>query len=468
MAARHPRTAVRTLRLGLAVIAGIILLQGYLGSYWLRTSQARARRLYMDSMESIEDVTRMARDIDRQRMLIESHIFAPDDGAREGIEDQLSDVATDLRQARGAYEPLVELPNEAGTWERAQAPLERFEVAVGEALELSRQDRDEEARAKMVGVSDDYFALEAAVLDLVNINRAGVVATAEEIEDLQLATEKITLASKVVALLAILLLGLWGARRIASYERRLAEYSSQLEERNRDLDAFAGRVAHDLKNALGPLVMVAPMLKRAPDDPPRVLETAARAERAVQRADAVVDALLAFSRAARGPAEGELGSVHRAVEDVVEELAPVVARLGVTLEVDPAPELEVRCDPGLLHTVLANLVGNAVKYLDGQPVRQVRVTVRRDGGACVVDVKDTGPGIPWRAQKRIFEPFFRVEGNSAPGTGIGLATVRRIVDARGGRVSVDSTVGLGSRFECRLPLAQGSAAGAGTPPFERT
>jgi signal transduction histidine kinase len=464
----HSRKAVQTLRLGLAVIAAIVVLEGYLGTRWVRRSQARSRRMYMNSIESIEDVTRIARDIDHQRILVESHIFAPDDGTRARLEHELEGVADDLREAKAAYGLLIELPNEAATWEEAQGPLSRFEAALAGALELSRLDRDAEARTKMVGVADDYFALEGAVLDLVNINRLGVVATVEEIEKLQRTTEGITLASRTIALVAILLLGLWGTRRIAAYERRLAEYSLHLEERNRDLDAFAGRVAHDMKNALGPLMMVGPLLKRAPEDSSRVLETAARAERAVQRAGTVVDALLAFSRAARTADEHEVGPVGQAVEDVVEELAPLIARLGVSVEVEPVPDMEVRCDPGLLHTVLANLVGNAVKYLEGRPVRQVRIAVRREAASCLVEVSDTGPGIPWRAQRRIFEPFFRVEGSSAPGTGIGLATVRRIVEARGGRVSVVSTVGAGSRFECLLPLAQGSAAGAGTPPLVRT
>ena len=73
-------------------------------------------------------------------------------------------------------------------------------------------------------------------------------------------------------------------------------------------------------------------------------------------------------------------------------------------------------------------------------------------------IDDTGPGIPDAARERIFEPFFRVPGTTQPGTGIGLATVRRILEAHGGRISVDDTEGPGSSFLIWLPLADAEHA----------
>jgi signal transduction histidine kinase len=102
---------------------------------------------------------------------------------------------------------------------------------------------------------------------------------------------------------------------------------------------------------------------------------------------------------------------------------------------------------------VANLLGNALKFVDGCPVRHVAVTARMEAGAAEIVVEDSGPGIPRESLARIFEPFYRVAGSKAPGTGIGLATVRRIVDAYGGTVEVDSEPGFGSVFRVRLPLA---------------
>ena len=137
----------------------------------------------------------------------------------------------------------------------------------------------------------------------------------------------------------------------------------------------------------------------------------------------------------------------------MDELAPLAATLGISFEVEEVPDLQVRCSPGLLHIVLANLCGNAVKYLEGQAERRVRISAQRDDSWCRIEVEDTGPGIPIEAQEKIFEPFFRVEGTRAPGTGVGLATVRRILDARGGRIAVESAEGRGSRFLVWLSLA---------------
>jgi signal transduction histidine kinase len=114
----------------------------------------------------------------------------------------------------------------------------------------------------------------------------------------------------------------------------------------------------------------------------------------------------------------------------------------------------------LLHILLANLCGNAVKFLEGQRERRVRISASVDGSSCRIDVEDSGPGIPEPAQEHLFEPFYRVEGSHVPGTGIGLATARRIVESRGGRIAVTSALGQGARFSVWLPLA--------SPPDDRS
>ena len=128
-------------------------------------------------------------------------------------------------------------------------------------------------------------------------------------------------------------------------------------------------------------------------------------------------------------------------------------RITVSIDAEDIPDVQVRCNAGLLHVILANLCGNAVKYLEGQAERRVRVSAREEGSLCRIEVEDTGPGIPKEAQSKIFQPFFRVEGTHAPGTGIGLATVRRILDARGGRIEVESAEGRGARFIVWLTIA---------------
>ena len=251
------------------------------------------------------------------------------------------------------------------------------------------------------------------------------------------------------------MLAIWAIvlMRLRRQGHLIAEKTARILSLNADLDAFAGRVAHDLKNALGPLVMAPWMLRQSAADSTRVLEVADRTERCSRRAIAVVDSLLAFSRASHGGEVGESSDLPSAVKDVLEELAPLVAQFDVSVEVDEIPELHVRCSQGLLHVVLANVCGNAVKYLEGRVDRRVHISARRQDSECRIEVADTGPGIPKAAQEKIFEPFFRIAGRRGAGTGIGLATVRRILDARGGRIAVESAEGLGSRFQIWLPLA---------------
>jgi signal transduction histidine kinase len=315
-------------------------------------------------------------------------------------------------------------------------------------------------RALRVGLAIVFgiFIVEAVVdsLSSAEIDRRLLELTqaTAEVRALMRSTDHVVWAARGAGLLALAVLGWWLGRRIGRYEAQLTAHAREVEERNHDLDAFAGRVAHDLKNALEPLVLAPELLRRMKTDAGRVLEVAERTERCSKRANAMLDALLAFARASGSRDADAPAEVGAALKDVLDELAPRIAELDVSIDVQHPPDLRVACDPGLLQVVLANLCGNAVKYLVGQPERRVRISATKDGTSCRIEVEDTGPGIPQQAQQRIFEPFFRVEGTRAPGTGIGLATVRRVVDRCGGRVSVESTEGRGSRFAVLLPLAK--------------
>lgn len=129
---------------------------------------------------------------------------------------------------------------------------------------------------------------------------------------------------------------------------------------------------------------------------------------------------------------------------------------GVRVETSVAPDLpSVAGDPAALGRVIQNLVGNAVKYAGGDTV--VRVSARADGGAVVIAVEDEGPGIRPEDLPHIFEPFYR--GRDAVdaqirGSGLGLSLARRVVEAHGGTITVESRPGEGSTFSVRLPEAE--------------
>jgi len=125
--------------------------------------------------------------------------------------------------------------------------------------------------------------------------------------------------------------------------------------------------------------------------------------------------------------------------------------LGLDLPPQPVP---VRADPPSLRTLLDNLIDNAIRYT---PVGRVDVRVARDDTMALLEVQDTGPGIPSAERARVFDRFYRGEGAAQGGSGLGLAIVKRIADKHGGSVELlDALPGPGLRVRVSLPLEPGT------------
>jgi len=108
--------------------------------------------------------------------------------------------------------------------------------------------------------------------------------------------------------------------------------------------------------------------------------------------------------------------------EALEQLAPDVARVDATIE-PHIEEAEIACSRELLAVVVLNLLGNALKFMEGRDRRVVSISSGCSGGSCEIAIADTGPGISASDRARVFEPFYRVPGVRAQGHGIGLATV---------------------------------------------
>lgn len=441
-------------------MAAIIVLQGVLGSSVTSHADREARVVLATSLGSVEQVSRIAHDIDQERILVSEHILETSPSAMDVIEVRLADLRKDVEETTRRHAPRIVLPGEAQLWAQAQLLDARFEQRIADVVVLSHANRNAEARAQLTMGQKDQMDLDGKLVELIRMNLMAAGEAMEHVRDLQERAEELQWATRIAGLSVLLVLGVWGTRRIVRYEKQLTDYALEIEERNRDLDAFAGRVAHDLRNALGPIALSPALLRSSAGSPAQVERISDRVQRCSDRAISVVDSLLAFSRAGQQAGDNESGSLAAAVRSVEEELAPSISRLGVSFSTVDVEDAQVRCTPGLLHIVLANLCGNAVKYLEGRPERRVRVCSRTEGTACRIEVDDSGPGIPQEMQARIFEPFFRVDGTLARGTGIGLATVRRVIEARAGRIEVQSEVGKGCRFVVWLPLATGALVDA--------
>ena len=234
---------------------------------------------------------------------------------------------------------------------------------------------------------------------------------------------------------------------------RAMQAEVQRSERLADLGRVAAGLAHELRNPLASMAGSIELLRTAPGlstGDARLMDIVLRE---AARLEQLVAAFLAFSRPA--PPRREPVDLERAVTETLEVFAHDPAAARVRIERDLAPAV-ADCDAGQLRQVLWNLLANAAhaaRQREGGGTVLVRCVA--DGERARLEVEDDGPGIPAADLPHLFTPFFTTREG---GTGLGLATVQRIVDAHGGAVGVASTPGQRTRFTVRLPAAATPAA----------
>jgi PAS domain S-box-containing protein len=237
-------------------------------------------------------------------------------------------------------------------------------------------------------------------------------------------------------------------------EQQVAEVLAELERSNAELQQFAYVASHDLQEPLRMVASYTELLARrykgALDD--KADKYIHYAVDGAKRMQGLINDLLAYSRVGTQVAPFEPIDCRGLVESVQRSLQMSIAEAGAVLEVGSLPT--VLGDRSQLGQVFQNLVGNAVKFR-GEETPQVRVSAERDGDAWSFCVQDNGIGIDLAYVDRIFEVFQRLHGRADyPGSGIGLAIVKKIIERHGGTIRVESEPGQGSRFLFRLP-AQG-------------
>jgi signal transduction histidine kinase len=120
----------------------------------------------------------------------------------------------------------------------------------------------------------------------------------------------------------------------------------------------------------------------------------------------------------------------------------------------------VACAAGVLTSVVSNLASNAIKYIGTGPVRRLEIRAREEAQVVRVELEDTGPGLAVGSEEQVFEPYVRGRATTQPGIGLGLATVKRLVEGHGGRVGVRSVLGQGCTFWFELPKVAGASLDA--------
>lgn len=232
----------------------------------------------------------------------------------------------------------------------------------------------------------------------------------------------------------------------------LLRKTEALTRSNRDLEQFALVASHDIKEPLRRIRSYGDLLI---DEHGNELSDEARGyvERmrdGAERLRALVDGLLAFSRVATQPMPRTWVDLGALARSVVADLEGVVAERGARVEVGELPT--VLGDVQQLRQLLQNLIGNALKFVDRARRPWVRVVGSVEGDHCTVSVRDNGIGIPAEHVDKIFDMFHRLHASQEfPGSGIGLAVCKKIVERHGGTIAVTSQLGEGTAFAVRLP-----------------
>jgi signal transduction histidine kinase len=363
-----------------------------------------------------------------------------DRSAGEQAGHQLVEQVGWLERLAAEYSQRVQ-PGEQETWstirERALPPLVARAAGVVESVRLSGQ-------ASPVAV-DDLVARSLHVDELfaqLGRNKAAEVQrVAAQIDGF--------LKRLLFACGALLVFGGAGAGLLLARSLGLIRaYATVMDTRLSELDAFAARVAHDLRSPLQTISLSLARVATTSDEEGRT--AAERGQGGVRRMNAMIAGLLEFARSGATPEPGECAEVPTVFEGLRDELQPLADRAGVRLSLSAEPDLRAAASPVAVHAIVANLVGNAIKYMRGDGERNVTASARAQGNHVRIEVRDTGIGIPRDRLGTIFDPFVRLR-ERRDSYGLGLATVKRLVDAHRGTVRVESEQGVGSAFTVELP-----------------
>lgn len=230
--------------------------------------------------------------------------------------------------------------------------------------------------------------------------------------------------------------------------KRLQEANKELERSNAELSHFAHAVGHDLGAPLRTIGLFSELMRRkaGPDD--EVHEYASEIKSAIHGINTFLEDLLAFAQVGRGGRPLRRVNSEAVLQFSLANLRAAIDESGAVIRHDPLPE--VHADERQLTQLFQNLVSNSLKYRGESPPR-IHIKADASGDEWLFSISDNGVGIPPDRQTMIFEMFKRLHGREIPGTGLGLALCKRIVENYGGRIWVESEPGRGSIFWFTVP-----------------
>jgi PAS domain S-box-containing protein len=245
-------------------------------------------------------------------------------------------------------------------------------------------------------------------------------------------------------------------------EQRVAQRTSELEATNKELEAFTYSVSHDLRAPLRHIDGFSKLLleEYSAGLPEEAHHYLTRVREGTQRMGQLVDDLLSLSRVGRQEVRWQIVGLNSLVEEVRRDLKPEMEGRKIDWKIGPLPFVE--CDPALMKQVFANLLSNAVKFTRPRERAVIEVGTMTRDGQTVVFVRDNGVGFSMKYADKLFGIFQRLHRQEDfEGTGVGLATVQRIIHKHGGRVWAEAALDKGATFYFALGEPEGRKAGEG-------
>jgi PAS domain S-box-containing protein len=242
----------------------------------------------------------------------------------------------------------------------------------------------------------------------------------------------------------------------AELEVRVQQRTAELERKNEELQAFAFVASHDLSEPLRKIQTFGDLLKTKSES--RLTEQESdyisRMSGAANRMQELLDALLRYSRIETKGSDHVPVKLDDIVRTVTTDLEVFVKKTGANVEIGSLPS--INGNPYQWRQVFQNLVANAIKYRRSEVKPRIRIFCEQHDGRCQIFVEDNGIGFEEKYLDKIFQPFQRLHGrNEYPGTGIGLAICKKIVDRHGGSITAKSIPGKGSTFIVTLSVNGG-------------
>lgn len=240
------------------------------------------------------------------------------------------------------------------------------------------------------------------------------------------------------------------------HEEMIRQSNEALIKSNSELEQFAYVSSHDLKEPLRRINSFSQLLahrykNKLDAEADQIIH---RIDESVTRMQNLIDDLLSYSRVGKTDIKPGPIDLNLVMADVLSDLEHAISESGATIEVEKLPV--VICNPREIHQVLQNLLSNGIKFR-GEAPPKIHVSCRQEGLYWVICVRDNGIGIPQKYQEQVFRVFQRLHGRDKyPGTGIGLAICKKIIEKNGGTIWVESEAGQGSTFCFTLRAAEES------------